>query len=225
MKGAAFLVVIACLGTIGCSEDPARSVKIAARPQHPAAASAAPVSTTHIAKVSKPPRIPDPGWHPDFCPPPAEGSEGPSTLSASGPCEFEHRSAVSCESIGDDFIVALTRKARNGATLVVYLNVEQYHGPGTYDGGQMFIAVEGGSTIYRWSSDAVKTTVGAGEAFAELPSTRLEGEAMLLGCTSMIGPSTNYQYQCDPARDAPLAIDKTVEIVSGKLQCRQVKKR
>ena len=225
MKGAALLVITGCLATIGCSEDPARSVKIAARPKRTAAAPAAPVSTTHTPKVSRPPRVPDPGWHPDFCPPPAEGSEGPSTFSVSGPCEFEHHGAVSCESVGDDFIVALTRKARNGATLVVYLNVEQYHGPGTYDGGQMFVAVEGGSTIYRWSSDAVKTTVGPGEAFAELHETRLEGEAMLLGCTSLIGPSTNYQYQCDSTRDAPLAIDKTVEIVSGKLQCAAVKKR
>ena len=123
----------------------------------------------------------------DFCPPPAEDSTGPSHLIANGPCGFEHRGAASCESLPDDFIVALTRKALHGSTLVIFLNVERYHGPGAYDGAQMFETVQSGTGIHRWSSDSVHATVGPGEAFVTFPETRLEEEPMLMGCTALIG--------------------------------------
>ena len=130
-----------------------------------------------------------------------------------GPCTFQHRSAVSCESALDDFILVMSRKAAGDATLMVYINVEKYHGPGDYDGAQMFVGVQDKNSINRWSSDTVNITVGPGEEFAVLPRTSLEAEPLLIDCT---GPMSNYQ--CGDRRIAA-PINGTHEVVSGTLQC------
>jgi hypothetical protein len=190
-----------------CSDDPARSVKIVSQPLAP------------IMTVYTPPRGPERNLIPEFCPP-SEDSQGPGTFAAKGPCAFRHRTPVDCEALADDFIVASPRKAKNGAILVIYLNVEHYHGPGVYDAAQLFVAVEGGTNIYRWSSDEVRVTVGPDEAFVTLARTRLDQEPMHVVCSRLIGPASNYTYQCAASSRVNLDIDNAPEIVSGKLQCR-----
>jgi hypothetical protein len=204
------LVIVACLVAAACEEDPARSVKIAAHPPLTAGAVAGPPGTT------APPRLTD--WRPEACPPPPEDSPGPSTLTATGPCVFTHGGAVSCEASVDDFIMAGTRQAARGATLVIFINVEKYAGPGHYDGAQMFVEVEDKTSIYRWSSDNVSITVGPGEEFAELPATRLDAEPLLINCSGQVGPNSNWLYDCR-GRSGATAIEGTTEVVSGTLRC------
>ena len=134
-----------------------------------------------------------------------------------GPCEFQHQGLASCQAIGDDFLVALTRKAKQG-TLVTFINVEHYQGPGSYEGSQIFVAVQNGTTIHRWSSDTISTVVGPGEAFLDISKSRLELEPTLQDCSTLIGPASGYQFQCG-ARGFANAAGNTDEIVSGKLQC------
>ena len=192
-----------CVLMAGCSDDPARSVKIVARQPAP------------VTAAYTPPRGPDRNLLPEFCPPP-EDAPGPGSFVAKGPCEFQHRAPIHCDSSGDDFIVAVPRQAKNGAMLVIYLNVEHNRGPGVYDGAQLFVAAESGSIIYRWSSDAVRATVGPGEAFVILPKTQLDQEPMRVECSRLIAPDSNYTYQCAATSGA---IEGVPEIVYGRLQC------
>lgn len=237
LKQSSALVIVACLVAAACDQDPARSVKIVARP--PAAASVAvtppgagepsggtgPAPSVKsdarppaaVGSVATPPGASGPSriaeWRPEGCPPPPEDSSGPSSLSVTGPCAFQHRGRVSCEARADDFYVSLSRKAARGATLMVYINVEKYHGPGSYDGAEMFVGVQDKTSIYRWSGDRLTITVGPGEGFVVLPTTRLDAEPILIDCT---GPMTNFQ--CGGRGDAE-ALLTTTEVVSGTLWC------
>src|SRR5262249_54565932 len=152
-------------------------------------------------------------WRPEACPPPPEESSGPSSLVATGPCTFRHKGAASCESLGDDFYISFSRKALGAATLMVYINVEQYKGPGSYTRAEMFVGVQDKTSIYRWSSDTVNITVGPNEEFATLPTTRLEAEPVLVECT---GPMTNFQ--CNGRGDAE-GLEGTIAVLSGTLRC------
>ena len=154
------VLVVACLAVLGCDTDPARSVKIIARP------------------------IPGPGagggwgaeyaWRPELCPPPPEPPGGRSTLVASGACPFRQEGAMECTNTTDDFIVQGTRPAAGEATLLIYVNVERYHGPDSYDGAEMLVGVQQGEQNFRWFSDALHVTVGPGEKFVELAPARLQ---------------------------------------------------
>jgi hypothetical protein len=200
------ILSLICLLSAGCGDDPARSVKIISQPPVP------------MVTAFLPPRGPDRNSLPEFCPP-AEDSPGPGSFFAKGPCEFRQSSPARCQASTDDFIVAIPRKAKNGGSLVVYLNVEQYHGPGSYDKAQLFVAVQGETTLYRWSNEDVHATVGPGEAFVTLPKTRLEQEPMRIQCSRLIGPASNYQYQCAASSVSNLEFDSSAEVVQGKLQC------
>ena len=141
-------------------------------------------------------------------------------MTVSGPCSFEHQSAVKCESAGDDFIIGLVRKALHGATMVFYINVENCRGPGSYGEAQTFVALESGKAIYRWSNDYAHATVGPDEAYLDLSETRLEEEPMLVDCSRMIGPASNFQYQCAPSNHFEER-HKAPEILSGRLMCEE----
>jgi hypothetical protein len=200
-------------------------VKIIDRPPQ-SAGSAPPASPPEPVSVSvkRSPEV-DPNWVLGVCPPPAGESINPGDFIANGPCRFDEREAVSCEAAQDDLYVAFTRKESRGATLVVYLNVEMYRGPGAYDGVEMFMAVENETMIDRWSNDNAHVTVGPGEGFVAFPATRLAAEPMLVDCIRMIEPATNYQFQCGGRRSAKIAIDNDAEIVSGTLKCLKGKTR
>lgn len=81
---------------------------------------------------------------------------------------------MECTSTADDFILETKRPASREATLLIYVNVEKYHGPGSYDEAQILVGVQDPAFNYRWYSDQVRITVGEAEKFVEFPPTRLE---------------------------------------------------
>lgn len=205
-------LVAVCLLLAGCGEDPARAVRIVNRP-------AAPQGKTTFLPANTPSAQPP---DLDFCPPRPESSGGTSTAAIEGPCAFQHRAPVTCESMRDDFIAAFTRPAKNGGTLVVYINVERYHGPGTYDATQVFVAAQGGQSVFRWSTDTARAVVAPDEKYVLLPETRLELEPVHTGCTTLITPDTNHQFQCADNQPQPAAY--AAEIISGKLVCGSIRR-
>jgi hypothetical protein len=236
VKLSGVLLIVVCLFTLACSDDPAKSVKIVDRPAQPAGAvTTPPPAPVQVVAPPAPPAIanavappsPDLNWHPDFCRLPAEDSLGSSDFIANGPCQFQHPGVASCAAMRDDFYVALTRKARSGATVVLYLNVEYYKGPGSYDWAQMLVAVYGGANIYRWSSNNVHVTVGPDQTFVTLPRTRLEGEPIMIDCTRSGGSAVTDEYPtgslprftCGGRGGTLIVNGGTTETISGTLQC------
>jgi len=124
--------------------------------------------------VAVEPTVPEWQWRPNLCPPPSEPSGGPGTLVATGACAFQQHGPVNCTSLEDDFILETSRPSARQSTLIIYLNVEKYHGPGSYDEGQMLVSVQDAKGLFRWRSDTVVATVGADEKFVDIQSTRLE---------------------------------------------------
>ena len=154
-------------------------------------------------------------WRPPACPPPAEQGEGPSSVKATGPCAFEHRGEAVCEYTGDDFYVTVVRKARNGAELVFYVNVERYVGPGKYKApNDVLVSLQDGSKIYRWWTNEFEVTVGPESRYVSLHEVRLEPELVLIGCT---GPQLNFQ--CD-GRGAESKNMETISIATGAIYCK-----
>jgi hypothetical protein len=130
-----------------------------------------------------------------------------------GPCAFQHHGTFSCEAIADDLYISMSRNAARGATLMVYINVEKYNGPGNYNRAEMYVAVQDKSSIFRWSNYQIDITVGPDAKYAEVPTTRLDAEPVLVNCT---GPMTNYQ--CSGRGDLE-ALQGTTEVVSGRMEC------
>jgi hypothetical protein len=187
----------------------ARSSGTAARPRGTGASS----SSAGVEPAAAP------NWRQPGCPPPPEASSGPSTFTAAGPCAFQHRAAVACEALDDDFLVTLSRRAAGGVTLMVYINVEKYHGPGDYRDAQIYLGLQDKFNIYRWSSDTLNITVGSGEQSVTLPGTSLEAEPVFTNCTGRI---TNFQCE---GREFAEEFLKTREVVSGTLLCETRKSR
>ena len=152
-------------------------------------------------------------WRPAGCPIPKDGGTGPSNLTVTGPCAFQHQGKFVCEPLADDFYISMTRKAAQGSTLMLYINVERYHGAGEYKGAQMWVGVQGKKEIYRWSNDSVAVTIGPDQAFVVLPTTRLDAEPVLVDCR---GPMDNYQ--CGGRGDVQELL-ATAEIVAGTMVC------
>lgn len=154
-------------------------------------------------------------WRPTACPPPAERGSGPSSLKVTGPCAFEYKGVAECESAHDDFMVTVARKAKNGAELMLHINVERYIGPGKYKSpNDVFVGLKDGTKIYRWFSNDFEVTVGPQSRSVTLRDVRLAPELVLVGCT---GPQTNYQ--CDGRGDEPMHM-KTAATVSGTIYCK-----
>ena len=216
MKGFKLLAIAACVFAVcvfmtSCEEDPARKVKV---DSHPAVVPP-PVVTSVVTNPPDDPSLADPKKLLEFCPSIFEKALEPDIFLASGPCALQQRDPVLCNSLQDDFLVAFTRNMEHDATLVVYMNVEFYHGPGSYNHVEMFETLQHGENIYRWSNDVGQATVGPREAYISLPKVQLEAEPMLFNCTNTLGPATNYQFQCGRRGPAMLAS----VVFSGKLQC------
>lgn len=155
--------LIAC-ALLGCDEDPARSVKIIARP----AASVKPKAARQALEN------PIPTWQPSFCPPPRETKHGPGTFVANGACSFEHHGFVDCTALNDDFIVSFIRPAKQAAEVALFINVEHYTGPGKYDYVQLLISVNHPTGPFRWRSEVALATVDDGQKSITFEPIRLE---------------------------------------------------
>lgn len=210
------LVIAVCLLTVSCAEDPAASVRI---PPGVVVHAATKVPTP-VKKFYRSPNGPYRDLLLDACPVPGE-APGPGSFSAEGTCGFRERELVDCESVKDDFIIAVTRPAQNGWTLVAYLNVERYHGPGEYDGAQLFVAVQNERTIYRWSSEDLHVRVEPYEEAATVSSGRLEAEPVHFQCSTLLTPESNLTYQCNAASESNFRFNKSDLKVKGTLQCRE----
>ena len=175
--------------------------------------------SAHPPAAAAPPATPAPqpaagSWRPDACPPPPAGS-GPSTIKVTGPCALEHKGAVECNTESDDMQMIAVRRARKGAELMLYVNVERYVGAGRYKPpNDLYVSIKDGNKIYRWSANDFHVTVGPGSKYVELDNVLLEPELPLTGCT---GPQWNYQ--CDGRLDVPEHM-ATRSTISGKLYCK-----
>jgi len=180
----------------------------------PKAAASEPVPPGPVAAADDAAQPAAKDWRPAACPPPPEAdAQGPSNFVVTGPCAFEHHGKFACEGFADDFYISTTRKGANGATLMVYINVEGYKGPGDYKRAQIFVAAQDKMNIYRWSSDSVAITIAPNQEFALMPTTRLPAEPLLVNCT---GPMNNYQCGGRGEHEQLLA---SAEVVGGKLYC------
>lgn len=221
MKRCCSSLLCGCLLLVGCGEDPAKSVKVVSRPTaviaepQPATEPALPaVAANKETKKAEP--LPE---QVEFCPPEAETAAGSGTFTVNGPCRYQIHAPVSCEGSADDFYAASTRAAKLNATLVTYLNVENYKGPGTYDSVQMFVTVQSGSKILRWSNDHVHATVAPDGSWLDVAPAQLISEPTLLDCTLQLGKETNYQYQCGRRGTEQVAVASNPLTVSGRLEC------
>jgi hypothetical protein len=158
------LAVVLCMAVIGCDPDPAGEIKIISRP----------TGSTDSASNAPPPVIPP--FRPELCTVQPEQTPGKTKFVANGPCAFHHEGNVKCRAALDDFHTVLLRQGPGDATVSIYLNIEYYKGAGSYEGGQMFLTVQTGTSYYHWGSDSVKTTVGPNVRYVDVPETRLEAE-------------------------------------------------
>ena len=154
-------------------------------------------------------------WHPAACPPSAAAAQGASSLKVSGPCAFEYTGQADCFAEFDDLTLSATRNAKNGAELMVYLNVERYVGAGRYKApNDLFVSLKDKNRIYRWSGNDFEVTVGPGSKTVTVHHALLTPELPLVGCS---GPQTNYQ--CDGRGDDPGHM-ASVTMVSGTISCK-----
>jgi hypothetical protein len=175
-------------------------------------------NASHAAAPAPPPATG--GWHPPACPPLGDKGNGPSSLKVTGPCGFEHKGEAECEALADDFVVIVTRKAKNDAELMLFVNVEKYVGAGNYKRpNDIFLSLKDGEKIYRWWSNEFEVTVGPESKSITLQNVKLDPELLLVGCS---GPQTNYQ--CDGRGDEPKHME-TLASVTGTIYCKSVKKR
>jgi hypothetical protein len=181
-----FISCAASLVLSACDEDPARSVKIMARPPLSAAESA------RLAASSNAPL-----WRPELCPPPPEASKGQGTFAATGACAFEQSEQVNCVPRGDDFFIDLTRPATLGSTLRIFGNVERYKGPGKYAGSQLLVSVRTLDSVYPWNAAEPTMTVSDDERFVTVePATLRPGFMRGAGAVEISG-----KFWCRTASD------------------------
>ena len=170
-------LAITALLAAACAKDPAASVRIAL-------GGLVDGGVAHGAgRTSRP-------WRPALCPPlPEPPGPAPHRLVLGGACAFEHASPVRCEVLQDDMYVTLSRPANDGAVVTLYVNVERYQGPGSYEAAQVQLSVQDRGALFRWGSSGARVTVESGEtvvrfdrvALSPEPGTSTEGEEWLEG--------------------------------------------
>lgn len=159
MRRIFFLSVVAVAALAACKPDPARSVKIVDK-----------------GVGTPPPQAALPPWQDSNCDLLPEPKGGSSTFVAKGPCSFTHTGSAKCRSLIDDMYALFLRKAAGETTVAVYINTEQYKGPGDYTDAQMNVTYQNGTNFYYWSSDSVHLTVAPAEKAVVIAETRLESE-------------------------------------------------
>jgi len=86
----------------------------------------------------------------------------PSSLTVSGECNFEQREPFHCRAMDDDFYTVSRRPLLGDNRLVtLYMNVEHFHGPGTYDENEVNYWIGEGANLYRWTNKRGSVTLEA----------------------------------------------------------------
>lgn len=130
----------------------------------------------------------------DCNPAPEATDSTASDLRFDGPCSFVETQGVQCVNRTDDFYAYISRRLPDYAQLSALVNVEKYHGPGTYTKNSVvFVQVARHGVLYEWRQDSATLTVSDG------------GNKVLVTGTSLPPLSGN------PARG--------VEKVAGTLAC------
>ena len=159
-------------------------------------------------------------WHPPGCPVLAGGPKGQTKMKVGGPCEADWMTDAECENEIDDLTFISRRKVKDGAEMVVYINVERYAGAGVYKPpNDFYVSVMKDKSIWRWSSHDFEATIGPGSKYVQVKDVKLEPELLLVGCT---GPQTNYQ--CDGRGDDPKHM-ASLTTLSGILFCKAAPKK
>lgn len=132
-------------------------------------------------------------WDPAFCDTAPEKERGASfsELAVTGTCNFQFTGSALCNARGDDYYAILRRKLRDGNELSIYINVEYYTGPGTYDRKvEMLALVRRGQALYRWSNTQATVTVAESAMALELTPTILNAEpgTPTTGAITLAGP-------------------------------------
>lgn len=164
------LSAVAIATLVACQPDPAKSVKIVDKG----------VGTPAPQAVLPP-------WQESNCNLQPVEKPGASTFVAKGSCSFTHTATAKCRSLIDDMYALFLRKASGEATLSVYINTEQYTGPGDYTNAQINMTYQNGLNYYYWSSDSVHITVSPGEKSVVLPENTLQAEPPNTGTVVVSG--------------------------------------
>jgi len=185
MKRVLFISAVAIVALAACKPDPAKSVKIVDK------------------GVGKPaPQAVLPPWQVNNCQLVPEQKKGPSTFVAKGPCSFTHTGTAKCRSLIDDMYALFLRKAAGETTVALYINTEQYTGPGDYTDAQINLTFQDGSNFYYWSSNSVHLTVGPKEESVVIPENTLVAEPPNTGTVVVSGT-----LRCDKVK-GPTVIEK-----------------
>jgi hypothetical protein len=111
------------------------------------------------------------------CPVPDDAGSTGSKLVFTGACPFAAPALVPCPNNRqnvDDYYIRFTRKMSRELTIYVSMNVERYHGPGTYSGTTAIIVeIPSGTTIYEWSTSTGSVTVDSNGTSGSIPRTPL----------------------------------------------------
>ncbi len=154
MKGRGMALVLCAAVLAGCGGEAPKVIVLTSNPS----------ATPSIAPVG-----PIPLWKAGQCPDPEPVPGQASNLAFSGMCTFSQTGALTCNAAADDFYLYTRRTLPNGLPLVFYINVESYHGPGTYnDNVQVLMTIQDGQGLYRWSDYHGAMTVAPGEKTATL---------------------------------------------------------
>lgn len=174
-----FAALAGVLVLLACDPDPASKIRIDTATFHETQRDTTPYTVVGQPIILAP-------WKPENCDLVPE-QPGRSSLTVTGPCAFTHTADVQCRSLTDDMHVVALRKAKGLSTVSVYVNVESYKGPGSYNDTQMFITYQDGNAYYHWGSDSVHITVTAGEKSVVLPENDLIAEPPNTGVLKVSG--------------------------------------
>jgi hypothetical protein len=144
-------------------------------------------------------------WDPAYCEPQPEKERRASfsELAVTGTCNFEYHDAAVCNARGDDFYAVVRRRLADGNELELYINVEYYTGPGTYDRKVEFLALlRRGTSLYRWSNNQATVTLGTGQGGLSTSDKMAEQAQGGVPTALQLAPTTLNAEPGTPARGA-----------------------
>jgi hypothetical protein len=160
------LMTLGAAVTLGCGQDPARSMKI---PRAAASAAAAPVTPAAAAVAATRPAL---HWSAAMCEPAAAEPPGPSSVVGNGACAFEQHRGATCVLTDDDLLMKVTGPMANDGLFMMFVTVENF-GSRTRQQVEVVVGVENSQGLFRWTTHSAHATVGPDETFVTFAASRL----------------------------------------------------